>query len=523
MRYLLVLALVLQSFYVSSQRFSGNYLGNYSGVYSIQENPATFVNKKPKWDINLIGTGIHLYNEYGYVADESVLSLSGKTAIKNASDSIPLGYNAETDALFYMRSYTDPIFGFIFNQVTNLPSAAFNFDKSSVGLFTNLKVQGDGLTAPTFFNFRNMKHLIDFQDYKVTQANVNTMVWGEIGLNYAYQHQLYNDHIISIGANVKYLLGFEALYMQNKQDYEFYRDRDTFVSTLANVTLGFATGASKTSNAYKFGVNGTGLGADIGMEYMIPKDEEDDVSNYKIKFGAAIKDIGSITFTNNAEEHNFVSRKLDSTYEFVTRDKANNYQPLQRLSYWLYGDSSKSLAAKEIKMYLPTCLNLHADMHLRDHFFVNAFMSRRLGSNMRQVAAPNVWMLGGRYEKRWFESGLAFSLTEDKWFGVGTYVRLGPLTLGSDHVNTIFFSQSQLKGADIYMNLRILIFGEKDKINSGFLGLGSLFQKSDKAGKSNLDDSGHWKDKNWNKDKSGDNSNTGNSTKGKKAKCATYK
>lgn len=521
----LLLILVLSSVFLNShsQRFSGNYIGNYSGVYGIQENPATFVNKKPKWDINIIGTGIHFYNEYGYFANESVLSLSGKTGSKNGTVTIPADYNAETDALYYIRSYPDPIFGFIFNQVTNLPSFALNFDKSSIGFFTNLRVQGDGLTAPTFFNYKNLDRLIDFQNYKVATTNLNTMVWGEIGANYAYQHQLYNDHVISIGANVKYLLGYEAFYVQNKKDYEFYRVRDTFVSTEANVTVGFATGVSKTGGAYKFGVNGTGLGADLGVEYMIPYDEEDAPSNYKIKFGAAIKDIGSISFSNNAEEHNFVSRKLDSTFEFVLRNKANNYQPLQRVSYWLYGDSSKSQVAKEIKMYLPTALNAHMDMHVRDNFFVNAYFSRRIGSNMKQIAAPNVWMVGGRYEKRWFESGISMSLTEDQWFGVGTYVRVGPLTIGSDHINTVLFSQSQLKGSDIYMNLRILIFAEKDKINSGFLGLGSLFKKSDKAGRSNRDDSGHWRDKNWNKDKSGDNANTGNSTKGKKAKCATYK
>lgn len=53
------------------QRYLGNHIGGYSGVYGIQENPASFVYKKPKWDINVVGTGLFAYTEYGYLKDET--------------------------------------------------------------------------------------------------------------------------------------------------------------------------------------------------------------------------------------------------------------------------------------------------------------------------------------------------------------------------------------------------------------------------------------------------------------------
>jgi hypothetical protein len=75
--------------------------------------------------------------------------------------------------------------------------------------------------------------------------------------------------------------------------------------------------------------------------------------------------------------------------------------------------------------------------------------------------------IGARFEKRWFEAGASLSLTEDKWFGVGTYVRLGLLTIGSDHINALIFGQPKFRGADVYMSLKIMPFGSGEKEEGG--------------------------------------------------------
>lgn len=509
-----------------AQRFSGNALSNYGGIYSVQENPATFVNKKPQWDINLIGMGVHFNSDYGYLQDQSVFSLLGAATIRDAQDTTQMKqYNASTDALFIANQYTDPIRGLQFNSTITLPSVLFNFNRMSIGLINTSRVYADGYDIPNFFNYSNLKNLINYRNYQINPFNINAMAWSEIGLNLAYQHTLNNDNALAIGVNIKYLLGHEAYYIQNKTTYDFTKEFDTFNGETANLTLGFATGASKTDNSYKFGVNGTGIGFDIGMEYLIPNDDEESNINYKMKIGGSLRDLGVITFNKNAEEHNYTINDIPfETYNFVMRGKANNYQPLQRVSYWVYGDSAKSLQKREITMYLPASLNLHFDYNLNDFVFLNAAITRRMSSNAAQVSAPNVLMVGGRYERRWFEAGGNFNLVEDNWVGMGAYFRIGPFTIGSDHINTFFFSQPKFRGSDFYFSFRAPIFAKADKINTGFLGLGNLFKKKDKASRSNLDDSGHWKDKNWNKDKSGGNSNTGNAGKGKKnSKCATYK
>ncbi len=465
-----------------SQRYSGNSFGSRSGILGIQDNPATFLNKNQKWDINILGFGAHIYSEYGYIADQSVLSLSGAKNIYNASDSIPLNtYDPENDALFYANQYSEPISGILFNQIFNLPSAAYKFNDFSAGVFTNVRSHMDGLNTPVFLNYLNLKALIDFKNYTITPTRINAMAWGEIGVHLGYRHELENGCTLALGLNPKYLLGLEAIYLQNKTNYDFVRDRDTFIADEANVTVGFASGSSRVSNDYKFGIHGKGLGLDIGLEYMIPNEDEESESPHYMKFGASVKDIGSITFNKNAEEHNFVSNNLFEVYKYVTDNRNKNYDVIQRLSYWVYGDSSKSLVKKQITMALPTCVNFHWDYNIRPDFFVNAFISRRISSLNQQLSAPNVIMLSGRYEKKWFEGGASMSLTEDEWFGVGAYVRLGIFTIGSDHINTILFSQPKLRGSDIYMSLKLFPFKSPDGSDESYEKMGGKSGKRSKC------------------------------------------
>ena len=421
------------------QRYSGNHLGGYSGVYGIQENPASFVNKTPKWDVNLFGTGLWAYTEYGYIADQSALSVTSRT-ILDATDSIPSEYNSESNALFYANQFDDALNGLMFQQTIHLPSFCFKVNNMSFGLFTNAKFAIDAIDAPNFFNYQNLKELIDFQPYTINPFSVNGMAWGEIGLHFGYAHTLDNDNILSVGINPKYLLGFEAGYIQNKTDYNFYRDRDTFFASEANLSIGFASGASTTSNSYDFGVQGTGLGLDIGAEYIIPHDiESESKSPHYMKFGLAIRDLGSITFNNNTQQHDFAINNVDfSVLNTITDNTDHNYDMLERLSAAIYnGDSSRSLSSREMTFYTPTSLTGYWDYNITKDVFVNLYATRRLKTLERQIAAPNVFMVSGRFEKRWFEAGASVSLTEDKWLGIGTYVRLGLLTIGSDHINAI--------------------------------------------------------------------------------------
>lgn len=476
MRIHFVLLVFLFSTTSYGQRYLGNHIGGYSGVYGIQENPASFVYKKPKWDINVVGTGLFAYTEYGYLKNETFFSMLNKDIV-NGMDSIPTGFNADESSLFYANTYDQSLTGLMFQQTIHLPSFCFKINRFSLGAFSNVKLAADAMDAPNFFNYGNLQKLIDFEPYTITPFSVNAMAWGEIGLHIGYAHELENGHTLAVGLNPKYLLGFEAGYVQNKSDYNFYRERDTFFASTASIGMGFATGASRTSKDYNFGVQGTGLGIDLGAEYIIPNadEDEDNPSPHYMKFGVAIKDLGSITFNKNTEQHNYGVKDVDfGVLKTINKNLSHNYDLLKRLSAAVYlGDSLKSKVADEMTFYTPTSLNLSWDYNFRKNFFMHAFISRRLKTMERQIAAPNVMAVGARFEQRWLEAGASVSLTEDKWFGVGTYIRLGLVTIGSDHINALIFGQPRLRGADIYMSLKIMPFGSGEYKDPGMDNIGN--------------------------------------------------
>ena len=61
---------------------------------------------------------------------------------------------------------------------------------------------------------------------------------------------------------------------------------------------------------------------------------------------------------------------------------------------------------------------------------------------------------------------MPLSFIEDKMFGLGAYIRLGFLTIGSDQLNALLFKQSKLNSADFYLALKINPFRSKPKEES---------------------------------------------------------
>ena len=100
-RLIIILCLsIICSGTVFSQRYSGHNFSGFSGVYGIQENPASFATKRPKWDVNLVGLSLYGYTEYGFIADQSVLSIQGMSVI-NVTDSIPRNIDDTKEARFF--------------------------------------------------------------------------------------------------------------------------------------------------------------------------------------------------------------------------------------------------------------------------------------------------------------------------------------------------------------------------------------------------------------------------------------
>ena len=73
----------------------------------------------------------------------------------------------------------------------------------------------------------------------------------------------------------------------------------------------------------------------------------------------------------------------------------------------------------------------------------------------KQIEKENIVVTSIRYETRFFELGLPFTLYNDNDLRLGLWVRIGPIIIGSDNFAPIFIEQNQLSGADIYFAIRI--------------------------------------------------------------------
>ena len=59
-----------------------------------------------------------------------------------------------------------------------------------------------------------------------------------------------------------------------------------------------------------------------------------------------------------------------------------------------------------------------------------------------------------RFETKWFEIGIPVSLYRWNDLNLGTYIRLGPLTVGTENLNS-WVIPGKFEGSDIYLSLKI--------------------------------------------------------------------
>ena len=76
--------------------------------------------------------------------------------------------------------------------------------------------------------------------------------------------------------------------------------------------------------------------------------------------------------------------------------------------------------------------------------------------NALGVKRPDVVALSGRYQTKWLEASLVASLYNYEDFRLGTALRLGYLTLGSDKLISLL-GGSDFYGTDVFFNLRFFL------------------------------------------------------------------
>ena len=495
-------------FLISFSGYSQNYLGvsssNYAGAMGMDLQPASFVDGRFKFDLNLFSTNFSAYQNFG-AFDASILPKWWKGSFQDQdaidSWSVDADSTLEGDYFggysFLPKLYDQNSAGVLgFN--TNFQLDLLNFmvhitPKAAIGL---------GIKMRSITNVDNINPKLAYlaeqeledqslwnQDIPEELINVNHMTWAEYGLNYSQIIKEEGEHFLKGGVNLKYLAGYAAAYMfSNNLEYNLYND-DTTQFLSGDFGYGYSESIEDAANenlnsdgiggAPKASANGFGL--DLGVVYEWRPDYKDykydmdgetnlwarDQNKYKLRVGLSLTDLGGMSFKKGGLSRDF-SVQTSNLFDLNTFESAQGLDGLDYIIDSLIDESSAAGntewtagerdTASTFFMRTPSAFSFQVDYHIWKSFYVNATGIFNIVSRNRdaKVKVPSQFSITPSFDFAWLGVHLPISMNSYSGFKAGLATRLGPLTLGVTDFRTLF-AAGKVRGAEFFAGVHIPI------------------------------------------------------------------
>jgi len=442
---------------------------SYSGISAVGISPTQPFLNPNNWDVHLFSENIFFNSDYVYISKTSLLGLAnGEIKSADISNGIT-GENTRKVTDYYNRDVT----GFHFSSDLMGPSFSLNlnvFEKDfSVGLFSRLRTQSALIEADNYLQFTNQE-ITEPILYDLRPFDTNLMNWAEIGLNFSTEIFPYSPYRWIVGANLKYELGLDAFYLNNKKNAVLRRENqpdfenpETETKTLFisdfDMEIGYATNYNFETDRYDFGIQGKGFGLDLGIALVNP-DRWDESYDFKMSLNAL--DIGYVNFDGNV--HQFAGENLRYTNNPVFDDTEfeSPEQFAQLISNEIYGNPETSLQSHQFKIGLPTSLHLNLSKNMGQNQFLNFNLIQRTPIFENSLKRANVAHISYSVQKPKIGYGASISTYEYENIQMGGFLRFGPLIIGSENILPIFIPHQKLHALDFYIGLRLYPFWDND-------------------------------------------------------------
>ena len=507
MKTLKLLAAIAAVLCFYSTGLSQNYVGitpsNYAGVMGTDVNPASFVDGRFVFDLNLASVNVGLWTNAGSFTTVDMPKWWVKSFKADSS-----GYdNPDNDWILPDSSFVD-------RYITK------NFSPTSVktvGIYNNVQVDvlnfmfhiNRKIAIGAAVKFRSITNVDDVdpklaflaensldyeqlwnQDINETLLNFNHMSWMEYGLIYSQVLKDDGEHFIKMGAKAKWLSGYTAAYLHTSNLSYNLSSGDSTNELVGDFSYGHSTGLlNGDSEAGKLpGVTSKfGLGLDLGFVYEWRPDWKDfkydmdgetniwrrDQDKYKIRVGASILDIGGMKFAKGGLSQDFSVNQTSGFFNLNTFNVGNGILGIDSVitdlvdndPNWTSGGSDSD---NTFFMQLPTAVSLQFDYHIYKWFYVNATGNINVQNrkNPHRVRTANQLSITPSFDHAWFGVHLPFMMNKYSGFKSGIGVRLGPLTIGVNDWNVLFASGKKIRGAQAYAGLRIpVLYGHPSDID----------------------------------------------------------
>jgi len=452
---------------VSGQEMLGMTLGNYAGVNSIQLNPSAIHNSKTYLDVQFLGAGLFLQNNYLYQSKSDYKFVhffqSGYEWPTHIED-----YAYEVRIFYHYDNERDKN---VYSSVRiNGPGAMLIWGNHAFALFTAARSVFSLHNVPfDVANFAYLgfdywpQHNINYQDNRPFSGA--GMAWGEIGLTYSYKFFSGGYNQFAAGISIRRLFGYAGLYVNSRQfDYVVINDSTLNIRNM-DAQMGFSLPVTYTDNSFQSDplFRGGGFGFDVGITYQRLKRYHQKQTftslcgqryeDYIYRIGIAVIDVGGIQFKTNAMKYN-----IDNRSSYWTNVNVINFRNIANLmdtiSYKFYGDSKAALVGEKFTLWLPSALSIQFDYRIKENWYVNASLIYGFNFSRASLSRPSELSITPRYESKWFEASLPVSLYDWYLARIGLALRFYNVTIGTEKLGG-FFNLNDFTGLDFYCSIKL--------------------------------------------------------------------
>jgi hypothetical protein len=441
MRHFIAALLLFGSGAMAQEHFSG--LGNtlHTGILRGSINPAEFSNLSSEYEVNLFGLSVKAANNKASISDLSGDDDFGDIMFRG-NDPVNFLVDAEILGPGFAMRYGKWGFG-----VTSRATAKMQLVDVDVELGDAISNSSSNSDVPTtvLSNRGNQR--------------LNGTVWGEVG--FSASRILYDteDHQLSAGLTLKILFpGSYANFGAGKFQGTINHDAETLTNTQASLHIAYSGNLGEDfadAGDYLSSVFGSpnGLGVDLGVNYRL---KAADSTGYRVNAGAAIRNIGSMTFKadNNSDTNYQLTIQGADALDLNLFDDTTSLEEIEQILLESGYLNRTQNMARDFKVKLPTTFVAYADVRVVPKFYVSLLTQQRLNdrADNKQVPVENVTTLTPRFSLSWFEVFSPWSVNEISGLTGGLGLRMGVFYMGSGSAFTALSGDA--KQADFYMGFR---------------------------------------------------------------------
>lgn len=449
---------------ICGQHFTGIPGSNYAGIQSISANPSSLSNSKKSFDVLLLGGNLAFHNNYIFIPKTDNRFSDKMNLARNALQLEFPGFY-DDDYIFDDRDVQSPKFGYLNLRVSG-PGFMRSWGNRTVAFTFSNRMVVSGSKVPFdvvkfAYERRHYPPLYELVHSHNGSFTIGSASWSEIGVTYSAMIDLGIEHSYAAGISIRRLFGLHAIVMHsNDLSYSFINSDSMQVHRFKG-SLGIALPVDYDNNSFldlSNAVQGKGFAIDAGITIIRSASNDryklvapgSAFTHYDYRLGISLLDIGMIHYNGNSGMMNF--NDVHGLWQGLDSLEINSVNAFKNEIRSTFAETGGLSETNAFDLILPTALSVQFDYNLGLNFFMNVAWTQNLKLGAVQLSQPSVVNITPRFETRFFEMAIPFSLFQYNELHMGLVLRAGFLTIGTTRLGG-FFGFNDFEGVDFFFSV----------------------------------------------------------------------